>query len=467
MLPEIRARRAAVAQLLLAIAMPYPTTAAAQGSAPPAETSMNIVLTGYSGFIGSRVLVALVRAGHRVLCAGRRPPPDAGAVAFVRKDFLHDVDPEAWLPHLSGVDVAINAAGTLRAGRRAELERVHAKGPIALFDACAASGVRRIIQISALGADAGATTRFHSSKRAADDHLRRHASDYVIVQPSLVYGRGGASAALFDALASAPLSPVPGDGAQRIQPIHVEDVVAGILASLTDREVRAATIPFVGPEPTTLRHFLTELRAALGLGAPRFVRVPWPLVRLAARLGKLSGRGVLNDETLAMLLRGNTADPAPLRRLLQRDARNVRAFIEPGTQPLAAREALLGWLIPLLRWSIAVMWLVSGIVSLGFYPVDSSLRMLAATGITTEWLAFAALYGAALLDIALGIAIFAVRRRRLLWAAQILVVVVYTAIISIRLPELWLEPFGPVLKNLPVLAALWLLYATEERRWNT
>jgi hypothetical protein len=112
------------------------------------------------------------------------------------------------------------------------------------------------------------------------------------------------------------------------------------------------------------------------------------------------------------------------------------------------------------------MWLVSGIVSLGLYPVESSLRLLAATGITAQWLALVALYGAALLDIAFGVAIFAVRRSRLLWAAQILVVLGYTAIISVRLPELWLEPFGPVLKNVPVLAALWLLYETEERRWS-
>jgi len=59
------------------------------------------------------------------------------------------------------------------------------------------------------------------------------------------------------------------------------------------------------------------------------------------------------------------------------------------------------------------------------------------------------------------------RKRRLLWLAQIAVVLAYTAIISVRLPQLWLEPFGPVLKNLPVLAALWLLYVTEERPWNT
>jgi uncharacterized protein YbjT (DUF2867 family) len=428
---------------------------------------MNILLTGYTGFLGRRVLRALLSAGHRVICAGRREPPAEldDAAEFVCKDFLHDTDASAWVPHLVGVDVAINAAGVLATTNDADLATVHTRGPIALFNACAVAGVRRVIQISALGADADAATLFHTSKRAADEHLRRQPIEHVIVQPSLVYGRGGTSAALFAALASAPLTPLPGDGAHCVQPIHVDDVVAGVMAALADRDACDATIPFVGPEPLTLRAFLSELRAALGLGRARFVRVPLPLVRLVARVGTLTRRGLLSRDTLAMLLRGNVADAAPLRRLLRRDPRRVRSFIDAGTQALDRREAQRGWLIPMLRWSMAAMWLVSGIVSL-VYPVDSSLRLLATTGITTEWLAFAALYGATLLDISFGIAILAVRRRRALWAAQIVVVLAYTAIISARLPELWLEPFGPILKNLPVLAALWLLYETEERRWN-
>jgi hypothetical protein len=77
------------------------------------------------------------------------------------------------------------------------------------------------------------------------------------------------------------------------------------------------------------------------------------------------------------------------------------------------------------------------------------------------------LYGSALLDIALGIATIVLSRRRLLWLAQIGVVVVYTVIISVRLPVFWLEPFGPVLKNVPLIAALWLLFELDGRRWNT
>jgi uncharacterized membrane protein YphA (DoxX/SURF4 family) len=162
-----------------------------------------------------------------------------------------------------------------------------------------------------------------------------------------------------------------------------------------------------------------------------------------------------------MLQRGNVADPLPLQTLLRRMPRHPRDFASIATQPLDRREAQLGWLLPLLRYTMAVMWLVSGVVSLGPYPVEASLQLLARTGVTIEWLAYAALYAAAVLDIAFGVAILALRRRRLLWAAQIVVVLAYTAIITVHLPELWLEPFGPVLKNLPVLAGLALLFASE------
>ncbi|MDQ4147499.1 MAG: DoxX-like family protein, partial [Pseudomonadota bacterium] len=91
-----------------------------------------------------------------------------------------------------------------------------------------------------------------------------------------------------------------------------------------------------------------------------------------------------------------------------------------------------------------------------------SYALLAHVGLT-GWLATLALYGAALLDLALGIAILVCKRRRLLWIAQVAVIFSYMGIISLRIPEFWLHPFGPILKNLPMLAAIWILYELERR----
>jgi hypothetical protein len=97
------------------------------------------------------------------------------------------------------------------------------------------------------------------------------------------------------------------------------------------------------------------------------------------------------------------------------------------------------------------------------YPVASSLALLASAGVTSAAFAQLLLYGGAALDLVLGVATLVARPRRGLWLAQIGVIVLYTTIITVRLPALWLEPFGPVLKNVPLLAALWLLYELEER----
>jgi hypothetical protein len=77
------------------------------------------------------------------------------------------------------------------------------------------------------------------------------------------------------------------------------------------------------------------------------------------------------------------------------------------------------------------------------------------------------LYGAAALDFAFGLATLFLPRRRLLWLLQIALILLYSVIITIKLPEFWLHPYGPILKNLPMLAALYMLYTLEDSRWNT
>ncbi len=116
----------------------------------------------------------------------------------------------------------------------------------------------------------------------------------------------------------------------------------------------------------------------------------------------------------------------------------------------------------LIRYTLAVIWLASGALSLGIYPQQESLAMLAQVGLSGK-AAVAALYAGSLLDLALGI-LTLTRPVRGLWLVQAGVIIIYTAIISLWLPQYWLHPFGPVLKNLPILLLLWLLYQYEERK---
>jgi hypothetical protein len=231
-----------------------------------------------------------------------------------------------------------------------------------------------------------------------------------------------------------------------------------VVRAVRSRIYPRARIAAVGPRPTTLREFLGVLRAGLGLGKARFLRVPQALVGLAARLRP----GLLDRDTWSMLRRGNTADVAAFRELLGRDPIDPARFIGAGESRSQRTQAQLAWLLPVLRVSVAAVWIVTGVVSAGVYPVEESLALLARVGLTGT-AALAALYGAAALDLAIGVAILAARRRRMLWLLQIAVIAGYTALITVFLPEQWLHPYGPILKNLPMLAAILLLHQLEER----
>jgi hypothetical protein len=112
--------------------------------------------------------IALETAGHTVRRGVDRPVRRADEIAV---DYARDIDPDAWRGRLTGVDAVINTVGILREGRGRRFDANHHQVPRALFAACREAGVRRVIQVSALGADAGAASRFHRSKRAADDFL--------------------------------------------------------------------------------------------------------------------------------------------------------------------------------------------------------------------------------------------------------------------------------------------------------
>jgi uncharacterized protein YbjT (DUF2867 family) len=424
---------------------------------------MRILLTGASGFIGQHLLHALLAEGHHVVCAVRTPKTSQDPrLSYVHADFAKDTDKSVWLARLSGVEAVINTVGIFRESGSQTFERLHLETPRALFAACAESGVGIVIQLSALGADREADTRYHLSKRAADDYLAALPLRSTIVQPSLVYGKDGASARVFKTLASMPFALRFGSAPQMVQPVHIDDVAGAILALLRQTAPPGAAsqrVALVGPHALPFTGYLAALRGAMGMGRLRVLTLPGALARLMAKFGRWLPGGLLDEEALRMLDRGNTGDPAAITRLLGRAPLPIEQFV---TDPQAERTlAKLGWLLPALRWSIVAVWIATAIVSFGLYPVEASYDLLARTGIPPA-LQPLMLYGAASFDLLLGLGIAFLPRRRWLWLAQLALIGFYTVVIAFKLPEFLLHPYGPLTKNLPMLAAIWLLYELEE-----
>jgi uncharacterized protein YbjT (DUF2867 family) len=428
-------------------------------------TQSRVLLLGATGFIGRHLLYALRAAGYAVTCGVRGAEKRLECDAVVQVDFLRDHAESDWLPRLAGIDFVINTVGILREHDSVSFGALHIAAPSALFSAAASSGVRKVVQISALGADDYAVSDYHRTKKAADDKLAALQLPWVILQPSLVFGAGGLSAALFTRLAALPVVPLPGQGEQQIQPIHVDDLTVATLRLLETTEFDRQRIPAVGPLPLTLRQFLDALRHGMRLGNARYLRIPTPLVRATAAIGDKFPGVLLNRQSLGMLMRGNVASPAAITAILGRRPRPAELFIPSASARAIANEARLSWLLPLLRATVGLVWIITGIVSLGIYPVTDSYDLLARLGMSGG-IAAAALYGSAALDLVLGFGVFLIKRRKWLWRAQMSLIVAYSVIIAIFLPEYWLHPYGPLTKNLPMLAAILMLHEFEDR-WTT
>ena len=288
---------------------------------------MNVLVCGARGFVGRAACAALRRRGHRVIEAVSSPErTDAITI-----DFSRDVDAATWLPRLAGVDAVVNAVGVLRDSRRRPIVAVHDTVPRALFEACAQAGVRRVVQVSALGI-AGCQVSYARSKIAAENALLAHVDtgrlDGVVVRPSIIFGRGAPSSELFLGLARLPALLLPQAVRRaRVQPVAVDEL-GEVLAKLVEMPTQQSTmLTAVGPEPLTLGDFIASLRAQAGRAPARVGTLPDVLARWSARAGDLVPVAPWCSETLELLGADNVADPAPFERLLGRRATRFDALL--------------------------------------------------------------------------------------------------------------------------------------------
>ncbi len=207
------------------------------------------------------------------------------------------------------------------------------------------------------------------------------------------------------------------------------------------------------------------LRAWLGLPDAPFLPIPEALLRLGAAAGAAvpGGGAMLTPETLAMLARGNTADPRRAAEALGWRPRPLAAAlaVEPAVEADRWHARLLPQR-PALRLGLAAVWVGSGLVTALVAPLAHSHALLAGLGLRGAAATAVTLAGAAL-DVALGLALLLLpRRTRLVGAAQIAAMLLFTALATAAAPAAWADPFGPLLKNAAVLVATLALMAVAE-----
>lgn len=236
-----------------------------------------VLVTGASGALGRRLLPALAEAGWRTRAlVHSRPVSDAAEE--VPGDLADEASLEA---AAAGAGAVLHLAARTHARSERDYRRANTDGTVRLLAACRQAGVARFVHAStrAVSPHGGAYSR---SKLVAEELVREAGIEHVILRLPEVYGAGsreGVDNMLARARRGSAI-PVVGRGADRLCPVHVDDIVGPIVAALSAEAARNRTYTLAG-ECHTARNVASACVEAAG-GRSRIVAVPAAAIAAAS-----------------------------------------------------------------------------------------------------------------------------------------------------------------------------------------
>ncbi|MBY3051168.1 NAD-dependent epimerase/dehydratase family protein [Rhizobium laguerreae] len=276
-----------------------------------------LIITGSTGYIGARLVAMARERGFDVVELGRRP---VAAWRIGDEPASSDLQGAVGLVHL--------AHSWATPPEAAEEENVNISGTLKLAEAAKAAGVPRFVFASSTSSRREALNVYGRTKFRIEEHLAASKAAPIvrIARIGLVYG--GPRTAMYGLMAKlAALSPIlPMIGLSRkVQPIHLDEVAAGLLALATGENQPLQTFVLAQEQPISFAAWLRILRRGQGKGNLHFIPVPLTAALLACRMTKLlpliptvdpervlglAGAAPMESSESLKLLKLNLSDPA-------------------------------------------------------------------------------------------------------------------------------------------------------------
>jgi NADH dehydrogenase len=262
-----------------------------------------VFVTGGGGFVGRRLVGELAAAGHRVVAldrSGRLASLAASGIEIVKADLL---DPASYRAALAGCDMVLHLAAATGRAPAAEHHRINARGTETLVSETRMAGVANFLFVSSIAVSFPDLRGYHyaQSKQLAEEIVRGSGLRFLIVRPTMILGAGSPILTSLEKLACLPVAVVPGSGSARVQPIHVDDVVASLVAAASMESLGNDVIALGGRETVSIETLLRRIRSARRGTTGPVVRLPLAVFQVPLRMAEAMGLSGLLPITAGQL----------------------------------------------------------------------------------------------------------------------------------------------------------------------
>jgi len=270
---------------------------------------MLIFLAGGTGFVGGHVRQALLAKGHTIRLLVHKKGVDR--VPGIEELEGDATEPASFIDAVKGCDATINLIGIIREfpGRGVTFQRLHIEATRNIINAAKQGGVKRHLQMSALGTSADSTSRYFKTKFQAEVEVRGSGLDYTIFRPSIIFGpKDDFINKLVGYMHAFPAMPVIGDGEYQMQPIAADDVARCFVEALDKPDTIGQTYELCGPDRLSYNALLDTIGRVIGKKHVAKVKNPLSLMRLVVPFFEGFSFFPITSDQITMLVQGNTCD---------------------------------------------------------------------------------------------------------------------------------------------------------------
>ncbi len=305
-----------------------------------------IVVDGATGYVGSHLVAALCENGFDVRCLvhkGAREKDIEFLKSLNAKVYVADLENDSAELNsaFAGAEIAVHLIGSIAPPKGQTMQNLHVNQTKQLVKLCQQNQIKKVVMVTALGSSSQAESNYHSTKFQAEELLRTSGLSYVILRPSLIFGRQVGNrdsklvARLIEAIETKPVVPLINGGANLIQPIFIGDLIDALLAVIKRDDLVNQTYELGGASVISMKQFVEMLMETLSIKKP-LVGLPTPVAVLLATCMEATSRvPLISRDQVRISKNNNVCATNDLSIKLGIEPRHIKAGLNTYKEKLA------------------------------------------------------------------------------------------------------------------------------------